>query len=223
MKPAPTAPEAAQIERTSVASERTDEELLLAYRDRADRRAFAELVKRYEKELFNYLRRFLGNAALAEDIFQATFLQVHLKCDQFEAGRSVRPWLYSIATHQAIDAQRRNKRHRMVSLDRGNQPDASPGDLATLMDLLVSRESGPLATLEGAERAEWMRKRLLELPEALRIVVTMVYYQGLKYREAAEALGVPVGTIKSRMHAALLKLNQAWVATHKFDEISSDA
>src|SRR5262249_776564 len=95
----------------------SDEELLLAYRDRADRTAFTDLVNRYERELYSYLRRYLGDASMAEDAFQATFLQVHLKCDQFEAGRRFRPWLYTIATNQAIDAQRRNKRHRNISLD----------------------------------------------------------------------------------------------------------
>src|ERR1051325_8707465 len=94
----------------------TDEELLVRYRDTADRQAFAELVRRYERELFSYLRRYLGDASMAEDAFQATFLQVHLKCDQFEEGRKVRPWLYTVATNQAIDAQRRKKRHRNVSL-----------------------------------------------------------------------------------------------------------
>ena len=82
---------------------------------------FAELVRRYERELYSYLRRYLGDAEMAEDAFQAAFLQVHLKCQQFEAGRSVRPWLYTIATNQAIDAQRRSRRHRMVSLDRSGR------------------------------------------------------------------------------------------------------
>src|SRR3989304_2158430 len=87
-----------------------DEVLLLAYRDHADRTAFSELVRRYERELYSYLRRYLGDAGMAEDAFQATFLQVHLKCDQFAEGRRFRPWLYTIATNQAIDAQRRNRR-----------------------------------------------------------------------------------------------------------------
>jgi RNA polymerase sigma-70 factor (ECF subfamily) len=52
------------------------------------------------------------------------------------------------------------------------------------------------------------------LPEPLRAALALVYYQGLKYREAAEALGVPVGTVKSRMHTALLKLNEAWQENH---------
>src|SRR5918999_2253892 len=101
----------------------TDEELLLGYRKSHDPDLFSELVHRYERELFSYLRRYLGDAEMAEDAFQAAFLQVHLKCDQFEEGRKFRPWLYTIATNQAIDAQRRNRRHRMASLDRQNMGD----------------------------------------------------------------------------------------------------
>ncbi len=95
----------------------TDEQLLLRYRQTGDRELFAQLVYRYERELYSYLRRYLGEAEMAEDAFQAAFLQVHLKCDQFQIGRRFRPWLYTIATNQAIDARRRNRRHRMLSLD----------------------------------------------------------------------------------------------------------
>jgi hypothetical protein len=81
----------------------SDEQLLLCYQRRQERELFAELVRRYEREMYNYLRRFLGDAEMAEDVFQATFLQLHLKCDQFAEGRKVRPWLYTIATNQAIE------------------------------------------------------------------------------------------------------------------------
>ena len=189
-------------------SEMTDEELLSAYCESAARPAFAELVHRYERELYNYLRRYLGDAVMAEDAFQGTFLQLHLKCGQFEPGKKVRPWLYTIATNQAIDAKRRNKRHRLVSLDRRNSADDE--EIGTLVELLVSKEAGPAAQLEADERRDWVRKAVSDLPPTLLSAVTLIYYQGLKYREAAEILDVPVGTVKSRLHAAILKLHEAW-------------
>jgi RNA polymerase sigma-70 factor (ECF subfamily) len=189
--------------------EAADEELLRRYCQRGDRQAFTALVHRYERELYSYLRRYLGDGTMAEDAFQATFLQVHLKCDQFEEGRKFRPWLYTIATNQAIDAQRRNKRHRLVSLDRRNTHE-NEDDLGTLIELLVSKETGPVAQLESEERQAWVRKAIQELPEPLFNAVNLIYYQGLKYREAAEILDVPVGTVKSRLHTAILKLNEAW-------------
>ncbi len=189
----------------------SDEELLLGYRERGDASLFSELVHRYERELYSYLRRYLGDAEMAEDAFQAAFLQVHLKCQQYEAGRAVRPWLYTIATNQAIDAQRRSRRHRMVSLDRSGPKEGD--DVGRLLDLLTSKEPIPTAQLSAAERAQWLHEAVEQLPEPLQDVIRLVYFQEMKYREAAEVLDIPVGTVKSRMHAAVAKLNEAWKQT----------
>jgi RNA polymerase sigma-70 factor (ECF subfamily) len=198
------------VDRTGVRS--SDEELFELYRQSNDRMAFAELVSRYERELYSYLRRYLNDAALAEDAFQMTFLQVHLKCEQFDADRKFRPWLYTIATNQAIDAQRRNKRHRSISLDRPRATANSDDDLNSLVDLLVSREQDPANKFDAARNTQWIRKAVSGLPDTLRATLTLIYYQGMKYREAADVLGVPVGTVKSRIHSAILKLNEEWQA-----------
>ena len=187
----------------------SDETLLLRYRRSGDRDDFALLVHRYERELYNYLRRYLGDADMAHDVFQATFLQVHLKCDKFESGRRFRPWLYTIATNQAIDAQRRNKRHRMVSLDRAGVG-AETDEISVLMELLVSGEPNPLNELDRQERRTAVRDGVDSLPESLKAVVVLVYYQGLKYREAADILDIPVGTVTSRLHTAVQKLHEVW-------------
>jgi len=194
-------------------AEWTDEELLLEYRSEADRRAFEELVRRYERELYNYLRHFLGDAEMAEDAFQNTFLQVHLKCQQFQPGRRVRPWLYAVATNQAIDAQRRNRRHRAVSLDRRAGGNGQDDDAGSLVDLLDSEQPGPADYLESAEQRRCIRGAVDQLPDTLKQVLLLVYYQGLKYREAAEALSIPVGTVKSRLHAAIRRLEHTLTPT----------
>lgn len=191
----------------------TDEELVTAYRDRGNRDAFDQLVHRYERELYSYLRRFLNDAAAAEDVFQATFMQVHLKCGQFELDRKVRPWLYTIATNQAIDYQRRTKRHKLVSLDR-REREGSEDEVGTLSNLLEGREVDPQDNLDADERQTWVRSAVSELPEQLRAALNLIYYQGLKYREAADVLHVPVGTVKSRLHSAVLKLNEAYSQAH---------
>jgi RNA polymerase sigma-70 factor, ECF subfamily len=203
-----------RVSRAIPHAERSDEELLLAYRGQSDRAAFEQLVHRYEAELYSYLRNYLGDAQMAEDAFQATFLQVHLKCSQFEPGRKVRPWLYTVATNQAIDAQRRNRRHRMVSLDRryGGSCDEDE-DSGSLMGLLDSAEPTPDDVFQSAEDGQHVRAAVDGLPEALRRVVLLVYYQGLKYREAADVLSVPVGTVKSRLHAAISRLNVSLTPT----------
>lgn len=189
----------------------TDEELLLAYRKHGQQELLSTLIRRYERELYNYLRRFLGDAALAEDAFQATFLQVHLKSHMFDGGRRVRPWLYTIATNQAIDIQRRNKRHQLVSLDR---PPRASNEVASLMNLLESGEMNPGERFDLRERIDWVRNAVAALPEQLALAIQLVYFRGMKYREAAEELAIPVGTVKSRLHTAVQQLGNAWEEAH---------
>lgn len=185
----------------------TDEELMTRYRDKGRNADFNELIHRYEQELYRYLARYLGDANLAQDVFQNTFLQVHLKRGLYEDGRPVRPWLYAIATHQAVDTLRKAGRHPTFSLDqRGSS--SSESDAGSLVDLLVGDDQGPLADLVGEERREWVRQSVAKLPDTLRETLLLAYYQDLKYREIAEILKVPVGTVKSRLHAALAKLQQ---------------
>lgn len=193
-------------------SEWSDEQLLIEFRKTGNRALFEQLVHRYERELFGYLRRYLGDAELAQDAFQLSFLQVYLKADKFEEGRRFRPWLYTVAINQAIDAQRSNKRHKAISLDRhGKGNDDESGKLS---DLLASVTPDPLATANRFEQADWVREAVGGLSEVLRQTIQVIYYQGLNYREAAEALNVPIGTIKSRVNAAISKLNDYWKRTH---------
>lgn len=190
-------------------SENSDESLLMAYRD-GDRDAYAELVRRYERELYSYLRRYIGDAAGAEDVFQATFLKVHLNAHtfDFEAKRKVRPWLYTIATNQAIDYQRRNKRHRLVSLDRRNSEDENGEDVGQLLGLLESAEPSPDASLEAAERKASLERAMQYLPDHQREAIFLIYYKGLKYQEVADLTGQRIGTIKSRLHTAIQNLGK---------------
>jgi RNA polymerase sigma-70 factor, ECF subfamily len=191
----------------------SDEELLLAYRDHENRPAFEELVHRYEKELYGYLRNYLGDPEIAEDVFQQTFLQIYLKCDQFEPERKLRPWLYAVATNQAIDHQRRYGRHRMTSLDR-RMGKFEESESVSFVELFNSPQRGPVEETESSEQADEIRRAVDGLPEQTRQVVLLVYFQGLKYREAAHALGIPVGTVKSRLHGAIQKLAEVLTAAH---------
>jgi RNA polymerase sigma-70 factor (ECF subfamily) len=184
----------------------TDEDLMSRYRDHGPEPAFSELVHRYERELFRYLARYLGDPTLAEDVFQNTFLQVHLKRGLYEDGRPFRPWLYAIATHQAVDALRKAGRHPTISLDQHVSPAQRELEAGSLLDVLVNEGIGPLAELQEQERQQWVRDSVNRLPDALRQTLILAYHQDLKYREIADILKIPVGTVKSRLHAALSKL-----------------
>ena len=186
----------------------TDDELLARFRS-GQRDAFGDLVRRYEGELFGYLRRYLGDAELAADVFQNTFLLVFTKAHQFESGRPFRPWLYAIATNQAIDATRRQARHNAVRLDDATEALAD-GESSQLSRFLESDEPGPLELLEDAERRMLVRESIDELPDFLKQVILLTFFQGLRQSEVGEALGIPVGTVKSRTHTALARLLQMW-------------
>jgi len=194
----------------------SDEELLACFRE-GQSEAFGALVRRYEAELFGYLRRYLGDSSLAEDVFQNTFVQVFSKIGQYEAGRAVRPWLYTIATHQAIDALRRNGRHMTLSIDQ--ERDHSQGaESSQLLSMLESRGENPLDAVQAEERRSLVRESVDRLPEMFKQVIILAYFQGLKYSEIADILGIPVGTVKSRMNAALMKLQGAWAASGALKE-----
>lgn len=188
----------------------SDEELLAHFRE-GRREAFGVLLRRYEQELYGYLRRYLGDENLADDVFQNTFLQVYIKIKTYEPGRPVRPWLYTIATHQAIDAQRRAGRQQVLSLDQ-HREEPLDGKVGTLVALLESRQPSPMQTAEKEECRQTVRQAVEQLPCILRQVVLLAYFQGLKYREIADILNIPVGTVKSRLHTALLKLQDSWSA-----------
>ncbi|MCA9133099.1 MAG: sigma-70 family RNA polymerase sigma factor, partial [Planctomycetales bacterium] len=95
----------------------TDEELLRSFVEDGDRSSFELLLRRYQHEIYSYLRRYLADDELAEDAFQLTFIRVYQKAGQFDLSRRFRPWLYGVATNQAIDLKRRDKRRPHHSLD----------------------------------------------------------------------------------------------------------
>jgi len=207
-RPFPPMPQEVRImARTTLApATETDEELIGRVRNHDDSVAFETLVHRYERELFAYLRRYLGDAGMAEDVFQSTFLLVHRKRARYVEGRPFRPWLYAIATNQAIDAQRRNRRHRMASLDRGGR-DHENGFADSVADAHPSGDD----TVAQQDAEAWMLAAIDRLPEPLRRTLALVYRSGLKHREVADALGIPVGTVKSRLNTAIGRLHASCV------------
>lgn len=183
----------------------SDEALLSRYRDTRRPEVFNELFHRYSGPLSRYLARYLGHTALAEDVLQDTFFQIHIKCGLYRDGWPARPWLYAIAVHRAADALRRTPRLKLVSLDRPLSADEriEPG---SLVEMLASAEPGPLEELQDQERQRWVRDCVARLSGPLRQALILSYYQGLSYSEIAQVLGVPLGTIKSRLHCAIARL-----------------
>jgi len=182
-------------------TDETDETLFEQARSGAEA-SFAALVQRYERPLFNYLRRFLGDASDAEEVFQETFLKVHLHQDRFRSGARFKPWLYQIATNQARDRLRYRRRRRFVSLFTPAPADAATG----LADTLAAPGPTPDAAATEAETRDRLAKAVAALPEKQRAVFLMARYEDMPYGEIAQALGIPEGTVKSRMNKAVKTL-----------------
>lgn len=189
-------------------SEPTDEEVVAQYLASRSEKDFELLVKRYERELYTFLRRFLGDTQQAEDVFQSTFLSVHLRIDQFESGRRFRPWLYAIASNKAIDFMRRNRRHQLVSLD-SKISSATSDD--SILQQLSGDEQTPDTLASQNETRDQVRAAVGELNDSTQQLIQLAFYQGLKYSDIAEILEIPLGTVKSRVFTAIRKLNQIWM------------
>ena len=190
-------------------AERTDEFLLNAYTG-GDREAFAQLMERYRSELHGFLSRFLGSSSAADDVFQETFLQVHLAAGQFDSTRTFKPWLFTIAANKARDWHRRQKRRRAASLDA---PAGGDADGARMVDLMQSDAEAPADMLEGTETRQRVKEVVDDLPALYREVLQLNYFQRMSYQQISEVLGVPLGTVKSRLHAAVATFADAWKAT----------
>lgn len=186
----------------------TDEELLRKFVDLGDRGSLETLIRRYQHELYNYLRRYLADDNLAEDAFQLTFISVYQKAAQFDLTRRFRPWLYSVATNQAIDLKRRDKRRAHQSLDISSPlTDARSSSQAATIPDHRGAEGDPLL---DAELRDNMRAAINEVGEPGRSALELIYLHGMAYKDAAEILNVPVGTVKSRVHSAIRKLSVIW-------------
>jgi RNA polymerase sigma-70 factor (ECF subfamily) len=163
----------------------SDEELMAGVA-RGEARALGSLVERHGARLHAHLARMTGSIDDADDLLQETWVRVARSARTYEPGRAVRPWLFGVATNLARDLGRR----RAVRARAVLAPPDPPG--AAAMERIALRE------------------RVARLPERLRQVVLLRFYEDLGEAEMAEALGIPRGTVKSRLHGAIRALRQGW-------------
>lgn len=178
-----------------VSGDATDGELVRRLRE-GDAMALELLMKRYGRPIYGFIRRQVGDRGYAEDLYQETFLKVLTKADTCRDPEAFKPWAFTIAANLCRnEARRQGVRAADRTAEVAGQPAPSPESAA------ISSE-----TRQQIERA------LAELPAAQREVFVLYQYSHLSYDEIARVLEVPVGTVKSRMNAALTALRGALVA-----------
>jgi len=160
---------------------------LVARAQSGNRNAYSELVRIHAQGVMNVVHRMCGNLQIAEDAAQETFIQAWLRLPSYRPQSSFRNWLYRIAVNTAIDMLRKEKRILPDTVENMSLPDSQPD---------------PESMVASSERTEMVQAAVLALPDASRAVLVLREYEDFSYREIAEALDIPVGTVMSRLNYA---------------------
>jgi RNA polymerase sigma-70 factor (ECF subfamily) len=177
-----------------------------------DHEAFRVLVECHQGRLFRLAARVLRDEDLARDAVQDAFLKAYVSLRRFEGRSSLYTWLYRLTLNVCLDIRRRNKSDRTVEWpDADLAEGALPGDpaLGTASEPLPS---GPDAELERSEIRQQVGQAIEELPPEARETLLLREVDGLSYAEIAETLGIPKGTVMSRLHYARRRLQKLLVA-----------
>jgi RNA polymerase sigma-70 factor (ECF subfamily) len=174
----------------------TDEEAMVLVQTSGDHEAFAQLVQRWQQPIRRLCIRMAGEEHRGHDLAQETFARVYSERSGYAPGRKFSTWLWRIAVNLCHDDYRRVGRRAEVSLE------------TTAAEQTVADDPAPDQQLLKRERSELVRDAVLSLPEEQRAVLILREYEGLKFREIAEVLGVPEGTLKWRMSEALGELGR---------------
>jgi RNA polymerase sigma-70 factor (ECF subfamily) len=162
--------------------------------------AFGELVKRYQDRLYNTAYRLMGNAEDAQDVVQEAFLNAYQSLGGFKGDSLFFTWLYRIAVNTAISLKRKQRVALSIHTGPGEEGGIDPAD--------PSVASQPTHALEQAEEERRVQQALDRLSPEHRTVLVLKEIEGQKYEMMAEILGVPIGTIRSRLHRARLELRE---------------
>jgi RNA polymerase sigma-70 factor (ECF subfamily) len=176
----------------------TDEDLLLAFRG-GHSDALGVLVARWEAPLFRFVSRLVERPDDARDVCQETFLRILDKAEAFRDGARFSTWMYQIALNLCRDQTRRKRRWGRLVI----APPAERNDAPREHAARETAETNPAVAFEDTERRSAVRGALSDLPREQREVLLLKEYEGLKFREIADVLGVPESTVKSRMYAGL--------------------
>lgn len=178
-----------------------DEEVLVKQATHGNLEAFNQLVLTYQNMVYSHAYAMLGDGALAEDATQESFIKAFQGMNKFRGG-SFRGWLLKIATNSTYDMLRRSGRHPTQPLF----PEDENGEEIESVSWMADPGPSVQSTVEQNELSKDIYKALDELPDVYRSVVTLIDLHELDYAEAAQALNVPIGTVKSRLARARIQI-----------------
>jgi len=188
----------------------SDADLLVRYA-KGDEAAFREIVSRYKNSLYAFLRQFLNRQDLVEDVFQETFLQLFTSRDSFDLSRPLRPWLFTIAANKAKDALRKSQRASAIPI--GTLSDSEEMSFDDVLNTLTADSTMPYEELEEGETAARVAQIVANMPENLREILILAYFNKFSYKQMAKILSIPIGTVKSRLHTAVARFAKEWKAS----------
>jgi RNA polymerase sigma-70 factor (ECF subfamily) len=188
----------------------TDAELLTSYAA-GNQAAFSIIVTRYKNGLYAFLQKFLNRQDLIEDVFQETFLQLFTSRESFDPARPLRPWLFTIAANKAKDALRKQQRTAAISIGAIANSDEMSFDDA--LNTITSDNVVPYDNLERDEISVLVRGVIADIPENLREILILAYFNKFSYKQMSQILSIPIGTVKSRLHTAVARFAKDWKAS----------
>jgi len=176
------------------------DEILIEKFQKGDNYAFDQLVRRYKDPLLNFIFRFVGNLIEAEDIVQDTFYRVYKNKHYYKNVAKFSTWIYTIAGNLAKTELRRRKRRKIFSIHR-DTPDEKEWNLPDM-------ESNPEKEVNTMVTEKLIQNAINNLPNKFREVVVLRDIEGFSYEEISEIIKVPLGTVKSRVNRARLRLQE---------------
>jgi len=188
----------------------TDAELLARYAA-GDEDSFREIVARYKNSLYAFLKQFLNKRDMVEDVFQETFLQVFASRESFDTDRPLRPWLFTIAANKAKDALRKSQRAAAIPI--GTISESQEMSFDDVLNTLNFDTTMPYEELERNETASRVGQVIADMPGNLREILILAYFNRFSYKQMAEILSIPIGTVKSRLHTAVARFAKDYKAS----------
>jgi RNA polymerase sigma-70 factor (ECF subfamily) len=168
-----------------------------------DARAFETLVRRHRTPVFNFILRFTGHRARAEDVLQETWLKVVRSAREYEAKAKFTTWLFTIARNLCVDSARKESYRQASSLEAPPGNGAGGDEGRPLGEGLPDSGASPERGAYNARLRPLLERALASLPEEQREVFVLREYSGIAFKEIAEVTGVSENTVKSRMRYAL--------------------